>query len=170
MAKTLDKHTQGGAPVGYEELRDFFPTPSERARALGVKRDTIQVWDHHRAARLRATSQGRVTLLLGLCSAVSSYMLSSRDVGRWMLSPQPSLRGRSPVDLLRDLGDEAYEQIRQLVEHDEQLLSPHNPLSGEEWDAIESELDPAVARRIRAAYERVIRGAVPDDVDVCELV
>src|SRR5438445_4664653 len=151
MTKTADKATRPGAPAGYDELRRFFPMPSQRARALGVKRDTIQVWDEHRAGRLRATSQGRVTLLLALCSAVSGYMLTARDVGRWMLSPQPSLRGRSPVDLLRALGDEAYAQIRRLVERDGTLLWPEKPLNDEDWEAIESELDPAVARRIRAA-------------------
>ncbi len=167
--KTDDKRKVAGAPIGYEQLREFFPTPSLRARALGVKRDTIQVWDHQRAARLRATSQGRVTLLLALCSAVSSHMLSSRDVGRWMLSPQPALRGRSPVELLRELGDEAYQQIRRVVQRDDGLLELRGPLGSNDWDEIECELDPAVALRIRSTYERVVRGAVPADLDLYEL-
>ncbi len=169
MTKTADKRISG-APAGYDELREFFPTPSLRARALGVKRDTIQVWDQHRAARLRGTSQGRVTLLLVLCSAVSRHMLSPRDVGRWMLTPQPSLRGKSPVDLLRQLGDEAYDQIRRVVQLEGPRFELREPLSSQDWDEIEAHLDSAVAGQIRTAYERVVRGSMPADLDVYELV
>lgn len=171
MAKGIDnRKTAIGAPVGYEKLREFFPTPSARARALGVKRDTIQVWDHRRAARLRRTSQGRVTLLLGLCTTVSKRMLNARDVGAWMLTPQPSLQGRLPVDLVLELGNEACGQIRLLVQQGDSALSSGEPLDGQDWDAIEAELDPVVAEQIRSAYERVVGGSVPGDLDVHELV
>lgn len=170
MPKTADKRNQTGAPAGYDELREFFPTPSLRARALGVKRDTIQVWDQHMAARLRGSSQGRVTLLLALCSAVSRHMLSPRDVGQWMLTPQPSLRGRSPVYLLRQLGDGAYEQLRTLVSADEDRLALHTPLTEQDWETIEAELDPVVAQEIRSTYERVTKRAVPAEIDVYDMV
>jgi hypothetical protein len=54
---------------------------------------------------------------------------------------------------LRDLGDELVQQ-----------------LTSDEWEIIESELDPAVARQIRSAYEGVVRGAVPEDLDIYELI
>ena len=167
MTNTVRKPNRAGAPAGYRELQGFFPTPSSRARALGVKRDTIQVWDQRRAVRLRATSQGRVTLLLALCSVISPRMLNPRDVGRWLLTPQPSLHGRSPIDLLRELGDDAYEQLRDLSQRDDPRPEPLTPA---DWDALEGELDPAVVGRIRGAYEEVVRGAIPADLDVYELV
>lgn len=169
MAKMVDKHS-AGSPAGYRELRTFFSTASARARALGVKRDTIRVWDEGCASRVRATSQGRVALLLAVCTAVSKYMVTNQDVGRWMLSPQPSLRGQSPVEALLDLGDDLIQQIRLALDR---LVSPngsHEPLSNDDWKAIESEVDAAVVRQIRSTYERVVRGAVPADLDICELV
>lgn len=169
MAKMINKRS-AGAPVGYRALRAFFPSASSRAQALGMKRDTIRVWDEGRASRLRASSQGRVALLLAVCVAVSKYTLTAQDVGRWMLSPQPSLRGRSPADALRDLGDEVVQQLRVVLDR---LVSPngsHEPLTSDDWETIESELDPAVARQLRSAYERVVRGAVPADLDIYELV
>lgn len=169
MAKMINKRS-AGAPIGYRELRAFFPTASARANALGMKRDTIRVWDEDRAARLRASSQGRVALLLAVCTAVSKYMPAPKDVGRWMLLPQPSLRGQSPVDALRDLGDELVKQLQLVLNH---LVSPngsHEPLTSDDWEILESELDPAVARQIRSVYERVVRGAVPADLDIYELV
>jgi predicted transcriptional regulator len=169
MAKMINKRS-AGAPVGYHELRAFFPTASARAKALGMKRDTIRVWDEDRAGRLRASSQGRVALLLAVCTAVSKYMSSSKDVGRWMLSPQPSLRGQSPVDALRDLSDELVQQLRLVLDRLVSANGSHEPLTSDEWEIIESELDPAVARQIRSAYERVVRGAVPADLDIYELV
>ena len=163
--------TKPGAPLGYDDLRAYFPTPSMRAVALGVKRDTIRVWDEHRATKLRKSSQGRVTLLLALCSVVAAQMLSPRDAGRWMLTAQPALRGRAPVDLLRSLGDAAYEQLRRLVVEDG--LSPGSANRGwdaDTWRQIESDLDPAAAARIRETYERVLSGAVPKELDIYELV
>lgn len=171
MPKTTNSaNTRPGAPTGYDELREFFPKASQRAHALAVKRDTIQVWDTHCASRLRATSQGRVTLLLAVCSTVSAHMLTSHDVGRWMLSPQPALHGRSPVDLLHAVGDEATGQIRRLVERNGEWTWPAEPVSNTDWEAMEAELDPAVVARIRTAYEGVVRGAVPEELDVYELI
>ena len=169
MAKTVDKQW-AGAPAGYRELPAFFSTASARARALGVKRDTIRVWDEGRARRVRATSQGRVALLLAVCAAVSKYLVTTQDVGRWMLSPQPSLRGQSPVEALLDLGDDVIQQIRFALDRLVSTNGSHEPLANDDWEAIESELDPAVVRQIRSTYERVVRGAVPADLDIYELV
>ncbi len=162
--------TRPGAPLGYDELRAYFPTPSMRALALGVKRDTIRVWDKHGATKLRKTSQGRVTLLLSLCSAVADHMLNPRDVGAWMLSPQPSLRGRAPIDALRALGNDAYEQVRQLVIEGRLVPAPNRGWDAADWGRLEAELDPDVAARVRDAYERVLSGAVPKELDLYELV
>jgi hypothetical protein len=46
----------------------------------------------------------------------------------------------------------------------------HRELRHDEWEILESELDPAVAHLIRSSWELVVRGQLPTDLDVYELV
>jgi hypothetical protein len=43
-------------------------------------------------------------------------------------------------------------------------------MSGDEWDRLESEVDPAVARQTRRTSERVTQGALPDNLGIHELI
>ena len=45
----------------------------------------------------------------------------------------------------------------------------HHELTQAEWELLQSALDPAVARQIRSAYERVLDGTTPADLDIFEL-
>jgi len=50
----------------------------------------------------------------------------------------------------------------------DQALGYHE-LTEPDWGRLESALDPAVARQIRSAYERVLDGTTPADLDIFEL-
>ena len=45
----------------------------------------------------------------------------------------------------------------------------YHELTESEWECLESGLDPAVACRIRSAYERIRVGSISADLDIFEL-
>jgi hypothetical protein len=87
------------------ELRIYFASSSQLARALGTSRDTLRAWNgSHTPARPRVELLDAAQSLLALCRAVSRYVPDKTQVGQWLESPSPRLRGVSPVEVLRSHG------------------------------------------------------------------
>jgi hypothetical protein len=87
----------------YTELRRWFPTAIGRANAIGVSRETIRRWEATDGAALSDRVE-RLIANLSLTAMDAEDEIGSdqpRRVGAWMLSPQPSLRGRRVVDLIQ---------------------------------------------------------------------
>lgn len=87
----------------YSELRRWFPTAIGRANAIGVSRETIRRWEASDCGALTDRAR-RVIADLCLTAMDAEDEIGSdrpRRVGEWMLSPQPSLRGRRVVDLVQ---------------------------------------------------------------------
>lgn len=91
MAKTRDD---------YRRLRSYFPSADLRARALGVSRSTIALWDSRRAQRRGAVGE-RLEHILRLAEMADEHMPSPMLTGRWLLAPQPFLYGQSAAEFLR---------------------------------------------------------------------
>jgi Flp pilus assembly protein TadG len=160
-AKTHGKKAaHGGAPQGYGEVRSYFATVSERARALGVQRQTIRVWDKAAASRLREESEERVQLLVTTARDIANLMGEPRAVGRWLLTEQPLLRGVSPANLLLSLGASGQEVVRQLAVG----VSPVNPADVPDgdafWRALEAKLGEADVKQVKASVKRARESGV----------
>lgn len=56
-----------------------------------------------------------IRLVLEVCLELEPLMDKRSDVGRWMLSPQPQLRGKTLVSLLHAGGKDAVERLLSLA-------------------------------------------------------
>lgn len=148
----------------YEQVRKYFPVASERARALGVTRVTIDKWDEAWPSKMRESSLGKLDAVWRLCALVTDRLPSPSDVGKWVSTPQPQLDGRTPLDEVLERGHEALEDVRAYVlDHAPPRPSASRPLpSPEQFIAMVAEdLGPAAAARVRSAYEASLRSESP---------
>lgn len=89
-----------------EKLRSFLPTAVDRARALGVSRETVASWDRkHVTERVRGDNVRRLERAVGVCESASQFLSTSEQVGLWLKAPQTFLYGGTPLDFLGDDGD-----------------------------------------------------------------
>jgi hypothetical protein len=86
-------------PENYSELPRFFPTQRQRAKALGVRADTVRSWDIGKPTRLWGRNCHQVELLVEMCQFLEQYM-EAKKAGLWMLAPQPFLYGATPAAML----------------------------------------------------------------------
>ena len=153
-----------GAPDGYGEVRQYFATVTERARALGVQRHTVRKWDGAEASRLRQESQDRVRLLLVTARSVQQWIGDPVAAGRWLLTEQPVLRGVAPTDLLLRFGDRAQAVVQQLATGVTPVREEDVPSPEAFWRALEGKLAVDDAAEVRSSVERArergVRGAL----------
>lgn len=115
----------------YRRLGPFFPVKSERAKALGASTETLRTWEQRPPSRLRSGLVENIRLVLEVCLELEPLMDKRSDVGRWMLSPQPQLRGRTPVSLLHADGKDAIERLLGLaVEQIPAAVVPEDEIPG----------------------------------------
>lgn len=90
-------------------LRTFFASDAAIARALG--------WPAGACARRNATPAhvGELARLVAVCEHVAPQLPVTRDVGVWLLAPQPRLGGVSPSAWLRERGTLDPDGVRALL-------------------------------------------------------
>ncbi len=95
----------------YRDLSRWFPALSDRARALGMNRDTLSEWERAQLDyRVRPATAENIQTLESVARDVEQLMGDPRATGRWMLTPQPQLRGETPARLVRE------RRLRELAE------------------------------------------------------
>jgi uncharacterized protein (DUF2384 family) len=85
----------------YRELSRWFPTVTDRARALGRSRETLTSWERELlTCTVQPSTAGRIASVASVATDVEELIGDARGVGRWMLAPQPQFRGRTPVEMI----------------------------------------------------------------------
>jgi hypothetical protein len=85
----------------YRELSRWFPTVSDRARALGRSRETLTGWERELLdCTVKPSTARRITCVASVTGDVEELIGDARGAGRWMLTPQPLLRGKTPVEMI----------------------------------------------------------------------
>ncbi len=91
-------------PDEYALLARWFPTARTRAAAIGVTREMIRRWeialDGGARPRVRAGTARAITLLTDVAAEVERLVGDAGGTGRWLLAPQPALRGLSVAAVL----------------------------------------------------------------------
>jgi len=151
-------------PTDYDRLSRWFPLRSERADAIGVSREMIWRWERTLKASTRPTVRARTAQSIEAIAAAAReterLVGGPTDAGRWMLVRQPSLRGASVADALRD-GQAA--KVTRLIAPTPDV---RGVFSSEEMRAAASRLGPdrATAReRPRAADEVAVLRRIGED-------
>ena len=86
----------------YLELSRWFPTLSDRARALGRSRETLTAWEREKlGCSVKPSTAAIVRSVASVAADVEELVGDASGAGRWMLTPQPQLRGRTPVEMIR---------------------------------------------------------------------
>lgn len=99
-------------PAAARGLQRFFASQSEMAQALDTTRDTLRVWlSDGPPARPRVELVERVLLMETLGENARPFLADDRQVGAWLLAPQPTLHGSSPAALVRQAGQDAVELL-----------------------------------------------------------
>ena len=143
-----------GAPERYDEAASYFDTVSDRAEAFGVERSTIRVWDEGSAKKLRRESRERASILAEVCRDLSSLMEDRREVGRWLLTPQPGLRGERPTAALLRHGTAAAVLIGMVARGLSPVRPDDVPDSETFWRVVAAKLPQDALDRLRQAQQR----------------
>jgi Protein of unknown function (DUF2384) len=90
-------------PSAYMTLGRWYPRLTDRARALGVSRQTLTAWERDpEAARLRGRTARAVELIASVTADVEELVGDAAGAGAWMVAPQPLAGGRTPAELVVD--------------------------------------------------------------------
>ncbi len=122
LRRGSDPVTTAGRPANFTRLERFFVSQSALARVLGVRRDTIRVWQEGQATRLRQSSVTRVDTVCAIAEEVAGYLPREKLVGEWMLAPHIGLGGISPAAFLRSQPG-AYRKVLRLIAREAQPVS-----------------------------------------------
>jgi uncharacterized protein (DUF2384 family) len=114
--------TAAGRPPNFQRLERFFVSQSALARALGVRRDTIRVWQEGQATRLRESSVARVNTVCAIAEEVAGYLPREKLVGEWLLAPHIGLGGVSPAAFIHSQPG-AYQKVLRLIAREAQSVS-----------------------------------------------
>jgi hypothetical protein len=88
-------------PPAYPTLTRWYPRLTDRARALGVSRQTLTAWERDpEEARLRRRTARRVELVASVTADVEALVGDAAGAGAWMVAPQPLAGGRTPAQLV----------------------------------------------------------------------
>jgi hypothetical protein len=117
-----DPVTTAGRPANFIRLERFFVSQSALARALGVRRDTIRVWQEGQATRLRQSSVARVDTVCAIAEEVAGYLPREKLVGEWLLAPHIGLGGISPAAFIHSQPS-AYQKVLRLIAREAQPVS-----------------------------------------------
>jgi hypothetical protein len=96
----------------FASLYSFFGRDVMVADALGWDDATVAAWRQREVVRPQRAKAENVELLLELCEETRPYLRDDRQVGAWVTTPLPNLRGAAPSDWLRLRGRRG---LRELV-------------------------------------------------------
>jgi hypothetical protein len=100
-------------PPTYGQLARWYPRLTDRARALGVSRQTLTTWERNPdVARLRAGAARRIDLVASVTADVERHVGSVDGAGVWMCAPQPLAGGQIPAVLARE---RRFAELRRLI-------------------------------------------------------
>jgi hypothetical protein len=100
-------------PPTYAELTRWYPRLTDRARVLGISRQTLTAWERDPGAvRLRRRTAARVDLVASVTADVEDLVGDPEGAGVWMRAPQPLAGGRTPADLV---GQRRLVELRSLM-------------------------------------------------------
>lgn len=116
---------------GYENLGHFFESRSQLDRALGMRATTRDDWERT-TSRTRKKIAQRVSLLLLCAQEISPFMPTAHSVGRWLLTEQPRLDGKTPASVLAAEKTDGYDRViwasgreTEIERHREALMAAH---------------------------------------------
>ena len=90
-------------PPAYRQLGRWYPRLADRARALGLSRQTLTSWERDPdGARVRHATARRVNLLASVTAEVEEAVGEATGAGAWMSAPQPLADGATPAALVRE--------------------------------------------------------------------
>ena len=95
----------------FARLYAFFGRDAPLAGALGWDEATVAVWRKREVVRPRTNKVAQVVLLLALCDEARPYMRNDLQVGRWMGTALPNLRGISPAQWLAENGQRGLREL-----------------------------------------------------------
>ncbi|MHB8693123.1 MAG: hypothetical protein ACYDHH_17945 [Solirubrobacteraceae bacterium] len=95
----------------FAELQPFFDTKTALAKALGWSLPTLRGWFDSVPTRPREGSARDVIQLRDLAVAAGKWVSDPLQVGEWLLSPLPELRGSVPSRLAVELPPEGVELL-----------------------------------------------------------
>lgn len=132
-----------------EKLRSFLPIAVDRARALGVSRETVASWDRkHVTERVRGDNVRRLERAVGVCESASQFLSTSGQVGLWLKAPQTFLYGGTPLDFLGDDGDADF-LVENIPAPVTRVRESTRELHGRTRSAVAALVAPAPARQRR---------------------
>jgi uncharacterized protein (DUF2384 family) len=112
----------------YRELARFFPTLSDRSRALGLSRETLTRWERDPdTANVRHATARALETLARVTEDAEELVGDARAAGTWMLAPQPALNGATAAALARQGTDASLAAIARLMLSETPPLPPAVP-------------------------------------------
>lgn len=84
----------------FARLRVFFGRDVLLAGALGWDEATVAMWRGRRVVRPQVNKAAQVELLLELCEETRPYLHGDLQVGEWVSTGLPNLRGSTPAQWL----------------------------------------------------------------------
>jgi hypothetical protein len=95
----------------FARLHVFFGRDAPLAAALGWDEATVAGWRKREVVRPHMSKAAQVVLLLALCEEARPYMRDDLQVGRWMGTALPNLRGVSPAQWLAENGQRGLREL-----------------------------------------------------------
>lgn len=100
-----------GALESFARLYTFFGRDVLLAGALGWDEATVAVWRGREVVRPQVKKAGQVALLLELCEEARPYLREDRQVGEWVTTALPNLRGATPAQWLLARGHRGLREL-----------------------------------------------------------
>jgi hypothetical protein len=95
----------------FVRLCAFFGRDVLLAGALGWDEATVAGWRRREVMRPQAKKAAQVELLLELCDEARPYLREDRQVGEWVSTALPNLRGLSPAEWLAARGHRGLREL-----------------------------------------------------------
>lgn len=95
----------------FERLYSFFGRDVLLAGALGWDEATVAGWRGRDVVRPQVKKAAQVGLLLELCDETRPYLREDRQVGEWVSTGLPNLRGSTPAQWLVDRGHRGLREL-----------------------------------------------------------
>jgi hypothetical protein len=95
----------------FARLYSFFGRDVLLAGALGWDKATVAMWRRREVVRPQIKKAGRVALLMELCEETRPYLREDRQVGAWVSTGLPNLRGSTPAQWLMARGHRGLREL-----------------------------------------------------------